>query len=233
MVQFNFNTKIKTVSKGYGDVRSNSNVPYGDFAKFANIIGIYYIKCKITNKKYIGSSKNVQSRITKHFSELFNNKHTNKSLQKDFNEYGYDNFEFDVYEICDENELLVKEKDKQISVGIDNLYNEKISNYYMSEELKNKYANVDKSTHKTMEYRQKMSSLKSNCIMQYEIDILNKTYNPIKMYDNMAEVIDVNPTFKPQPIRGVCNGSKRSAYGFYWRYVDNDGNPLDNGYKRF
>ena len=25
------------------------------------------------------------------------------------------------------------------------------------------------------------------------------------------------------PIRGVCNGSKKTTYGFIWRYVNSDG----------
>lgn len=232
MVQFNFNTKINVKSKGYGEVRRNANVPYGDFAKFANVSGVYFIRCNITNKEYIGSSKNIQLRITKHFNELFNHIHSNKSLQKDFDEYGYNEFVFDVYEICKDKELLIKEREKQIFIGIENLYNDKISNYYVSEELKNKYANVSKDTHKTIQYREKMSKLKSNYIMQYEIDVVNQRYNPIKMYNNMEEVLDNNPTFKGQPIRGVCNGSKKSAYGFYWRYVDKEGNLLDTGRKK-
>lgn len=39
----------------------------------------------------------------------------------------------------------------------------------------------------------------------------------------MNDVIKENPTFKGQPIRGVCNGSKKTAYGFIWRYVNSDG----------
>lgn len=48
-------------------------------------------------------------------------------------------------------------------------------------------------------------------------------FYPIKVYDNMNDVIKENPTFKGQPIRGVCNGSKKTAYGFIWRYVNSDG----------
>lgn len=237
MVQLKFNLSVSKernvkVNVSCNKIRSNANIPYGDFAKFANIIGVYYIKCKITNKQYVGSSKNIQSRLSKHFSELFNNKHRNKKLQEEFNKYGYDNFEFDIYETCDIDELLNKERNKQISIGVDNLYNEKISNYYISEELKKIHASADKSSHKTNEYREKMRELKSNYIIQYEIDYTNKTYNAIAMYDNMKEVIDLNPTFKPQPIRGVCNGSKKSAYGFYWRYADENGNILKCGYKQ-
>ena len=83
MVKFNFtlsavNGEKKTAKQIYGVVRRNAHVPYGDFAKFKDIVGVYYIKCKTTNKQYVGSTTNVAERIGKHFSELFNNKHTNK-----------------------------------------------------------------------------------------------------------------------------------------------------------
>lgn len=66
--------------------------------------------------------------------------------------------------------------------------------------------------------QKKISLLKSHAIAQYD-----RKGNPIKVYDNMNDVIKENPTFKGQPIRGVCNGSKKTAYGFIWRYVNSDG----------
>lgn len=86
---------------------------------------------------------------------MFNNKHTNKRLQKDFNDYGYNDFCFDIYLICTKDALLQEEKRIQIEIGINNLYNLKISGYYMDEELRKQYANTDKSSHKTKEFREK------------------------------------------------------------------------------
>lgn len=33
-------------------------------------------------------------------------------------------------------------------------------------------------------------------------------------------------------IRGCCNGSKNTAYGYIWRYIDNDNNIINDGYKK-
>lgn len=63
-----------------------------------------------------------------------------------------------------------------------------------------------------------MKLIKSNSIGQY-IKCPNGNIELIRSYNNMDEVIEVNSTFKPQPIRGACNGSKRSAYGYHWRYL--------------
>lgn len=71
--------------------------------------GIYCIKNKITNKVYIGQSKNIKSRWRKHKSELKNGTHDNDYLQMAWDKYGENNFIFRVLELCDENDLDEKE----------------------------------------------------------------------------------------------------------------------------
>lgn len=197
--------------------RELDNFEYGTFSPLINKSGIYQIKNLLTNKIYIGSSKDIGRRLQKHFSELRFNRHTNKRLQSDFNKFSIENFEWSVIEYTSEN-LIDKERNYQIEIGIESLYNDKISNYYMNEELKSKLASVDKSSHKTKEYREKMSLLKSHAIVQYD-----KNGNPINKYDNMNNLLKENPNYKGQTIRGACNGSKYQAYGFFWRYLNPDG----------
>lgn len=207
--------KLKGLSNPIKRVTDNFN--YGTFSNLLNKQGIYKISNNKTGICYIGSSTDIGSRLQKHFSELRFNRHPNKRLQKDFNTYGVGIFSWSIIEETNEN-LITKEREYQINTGIDNLYNDKISNYYMSDELRKNYGSGDKSSHRTDEYRKKMSLLKSHAIAQYD-----RKGNPIKIYDNMNDVIKENPTFKGQPIRGVCNGSKKTAYGFIWRYVNSDG----------
>jgi group I intron endonuclease len=69
------------------------------------ISGIYQIECLKNNKKYIGSAINLSKRRDKHFSDLRNCKHENNYLQKAWNKYGEDNFEFSILEsqiICED-----------------------------------------------------------------------------------------------------------------------------------
>lgn len=231
MVTFNFSLpkkqrKDKEVKNKevYGVIRGNGVVPYGDLAKYADVVGVYYIKSKTSNKQYVGSSKNIQRRIGKHFSELKYNRHRDKDLQEEYNLYGYDNFECGVYETCNIDELLIKEKEWQVKIGIDNLYNQKISGYYITEELRKMHANADKSTHKTQSYRDKMSKLKSNYIAQYDLN-----HNLIKIWDSAKEVCDTLGYTRSVILSG-CNGSKKHPYGYYWRYCDSKGNTIYNGY---
>ena len=65
---------------------------------FMQIGYIYIIQNMINGKYYLGSTKNVQVRKTKHFRELRNNSHHSILLQRAVNKYGIENFEFIIIE---------------------------------------------------------------------------------------------------------------------------------------
>lgn len=201
--------------------RSQDTFNYGELTQY-NYAGIYAILCNTTGIRYIGSTNNIGRRVSKHFSELKLNRHANIRFQKAYNEYGFDDFKIEIIEKTD-SDLLNKEKEYQIFFGIDSIFNDKISGYWCSEEYSANKAKADKSSHKTEEYKKRMSKIKSNRVVQlllkydsqegYYLDI-------VRYYESINEVISENPTFKGQPIRGVCNGSKKSAYGFVWKFID-------------
>lgn len=56
--------------------------------------GIYSIVNLINNHCYIGSSIDIDKRITRHKHNLKNNKHHSKYLQRAWNKYGEENFKF-------------------------------------------------------------------------------------------------------------------------------------------
>ena len=85
--------------------------------------GIYYIINKINNKRYIGSSVDVQKRLSTHFSRLRNNNHPNKYLQSAVIKYGLDCFEGRLIEECSAEDLLIIEQDHIDSYDEDQLYN--------------------------------------------------------------------------------------------------------------
>lgn len=212
-------------------IRSTDVFGYRAFTGFS-YSGVYSIKCIATNKQYIGATNNITRRISKHFSELHLNRHTNSRLQNDYNKYGYKMFIIDCLERCEIDKLLEREKFYQIKIGIDNIYNDKISGYWCSEEYKEKHRYSDKSSHKTIEYREKMRKIKSHKICQYVIVPFNNTMieKEIKIYDCMKDVLDNNP-YKRSVINSCCNGWKKSAYGYRWKYIDENGNQVF-GHKR-
>ena len=65
------------------------------------VSGVYKITCIENGMIYIGSSKNISGRLSKHKNLLKNNKHHNQYLQNSFNKYGENSFEFHVLEVCD------------------------------------------------------------------------------------------------------------------------------------
>lgn len=61
-------------------------------------IWIYQIKNKVNNKIYIGSTINLERRWENHIYQLKNNIHHSLKLQRAWNKYGEDNFEFSIIE---------------------------------------------------------------------------------------------------------------------------------------
>lgn len=62
--------------------------------------GIYKITNTINGKVYIGQSININKRFKTHLSDLKYNRHHNIYLQKSFNKYGPEAFEFKVIKFC-------------------------------------------------------------------------------------------------------------------------------------
>lgn len=75
-----------------------------------NVMGVYKIIFKLTGDLYIGSSKNIRKRQIRHFSNLRCGKHHNIFLQRVWNKYGEENFDFEIIENLEhESDLFVRE----------------------------------------------------------------------------------------------------------------------------
>jgi len=68
--------------------------------------GVYHIIDKTTNKRYVGSSKNIETRWYRHRSSLRKNKHHSPALQNAWNVRGEENFFFLIAEVCCESKLI-------------------------------------------------------------------------------------------------------------------------------
>lgn len=73
--------------------------------------GIYKIINKINQKYYLGSSKNIEKRWDRHISDLKNQRHHSILLQRSWNKYGEENFDFTIIEVIDENQILIREQE--------------------------------------------------------------------------------------------------------------------------
>lgn len=71
-----------------------------------NCNGVYQIHNKINNKNYVGSTSNLDRRIKNHKQHLAKGCHNNRKLQKDYDTYGLDAFDFIILEKAVEQDLL-------------------------------------------------------------------------------------------------------------------------------
>lgn len=83
--------------------------------------GIYAIVNKVTDRKYIGQTGRFLYRWTKHKLLLHRGEHSNLELQRDWNLYGPDAFEFQILEIVGGMALVKREREYIQSMT--NLYN--------------------------------------------------------------------------------------------------------------
>ena len=67
---------------------------------FINESGIYKCTCTANGRSYIGQAQDLSSRRKHHINDLNNNKHANSHLQRAWNKYGADNFQWEILELC-------------------------------------------------------------------------------------------------------------------------------------
>ena len=194
--------------------REKDNFEYGEFKDFRKS-GIYELSCIVNNKSYIGASSDIGSRVSKHFSELRLNRHPNRRLQIDYNLYGQDNFKYSILE--ETTNLYEREIYYQTQRALDILYNDKITGIFQVERLNHNGAS--RETHKTQEYRDKMSTLLTKHKVA-RIDIITKEI--LEVFESVQSIELEYPNYKVNVIRGVCNGTKRSYRGYGWIYLDKD-----------
>ena len=72
--------------------------------------GIYSIINIETGQRYIGSSSDIDGRISRHLYHLKNNNHPNNYLQNSWNKYGECNFIFHIIEFCQKDKCLEYEQ---------------------------------------------------------------------------------------------------------------------------
>lgn len=75
------------------------------------ISGVYQIRNIVNGKRYIGSSVDVHRRLIIHRCLLNCKKHTNQILQRSWDKYGSDNFDFSILLYCNSNETLKYEQE--------------------------------------------------------------------------------------------------------------------------
>jgi hypothetical protein len=138
--------------------------------------GIYQIINLKNKKRYIGQSINIKSRWIRHRYELNNNIHINPKLQRSWNKYGENSFEFKVIFACGESELSFFEKQEVERILIRDRYN--INKDYDTLKGKN---NPFYGKNHTKKVKKKLSELASKRIGYKNSNFGNKYSNETKI----------------------------------------------------
>lgn len=77
-----------------------------EFLQFKNIRCVYRLTCVANGMSYIGQTNNLWRRLREHSNDLRKGEHSNKSLQKDYDNFGAEQFVFSIESKCEECESL-------------------------------------------------------------------------------------------------------------------------------
>jgi len=179
------------------------------------MIGIYKIENLNTGDIYIGSSKNIKERRTRHFKDLRNGNHHSIILQRAFDKYSESMLKFQVVEECSIDELLIREQ-----YFIDTLapvYNicriaGSVLHTKQSDEVRKKrseYALQNKIVPPESTWRNKMKKV---IMLDYEsLDILQE----FESASEACRFLGKNSTFCSS-ITNCCRNKRFSAFGYRW-----------------
>lgn len=209
--------------------------------------GIYVIYNKTTNKKYVGKSTNIHSRIKQHITQLnTKSKDENRHMIRAWHKYGQNDFEYFVVEYLDlacveklkERELFwqlhFKVTDRKYGY---NFRLDSSSNMIVHEDTRKLMSKNRKQLHKdnpelrweigkkvsdywknNPDAKEIMSNLVSKAATNYSIVQLDKDFNIINEFETQRLLKEQLPDYYLPAILQVCNGNKSSHKGFYWRY---------------
>ena len=114
------------------------------------ISAVYKITNTVTNDFYIGSSKNVKSRLAVHKCQSVWKNYPNKQLYQDMRKYSVDKFEFDI--LCEVEPEKLKETEQKFIETLKPTYNSNNASGWDIERYK-KYQKSDKCKEYYNKYR--------------------------------------------------------------------------------
>ena len=196
------------------------------------MIGIYKITNKINGKAYVGQSVNIETRWLKHRKDTHNH-----DLRNDINNYGLENFIFEVLELCELEQLNERERywikhyntyeqGYNLTLGGDADTNPLNLDYDMVYE---EYLKTNSMAETAKKFNCSVTPVR-NAVRQHGIDRSNEEKEkPVEQID--PHTLEVVATFSSISEAGraigisggaisrVINGHGVSAAGYYWRLV--------------
>lgn len=170
-------------------------------------LGIYIIKNTINKKFYIGSSENVYRRLQNHKSALKRQKHDNQLLQRNWDKYGINCFEFLLLEKIEKLKDLLPREQGWLNKFWDGqkqcLNISKVANSVMS------------GRHHTNETKQKISKAmidkRNQAVVAFSKDGKIQLFKSIKEASEKTQI-------KRTAISECLSGRNKTAGKLQWKY---------------
>lgn len=142
--------------------------------------GIYKIENKLNSKCYIGSAVNIKARLAVHRSDLNLNRHCNSYLQRAWNKYGENSFNFEPLLYCDKKNLIFYEQKTVDKIHtVNGVYNlrlcvENTGGWKHSDISKQKISNCHKGRKLSEEHKKKIAaSVKTSFTEEHKQKLLS------------------------------------------------------------
>ena len=203
---------------------------------------IYKITNLINQKIYIGkTTKTIESRWNKHWADSIREDISNRPLYKAFNKYGKENFKIEQLEECSIDELSDREiywieklgsfkygynatqgGDGKHYADYDLIYNLYKEGYTIRKIAE--LTGYDKDTVTTainlqgITHEEKVARGRES--IQHSVAQLDKnTKEILNIYPSLKEAYKAINKEHSGHIASVCNGKRKTAYGYSWKYI--------------
>lgn len=208
--------------------------------KYNEKAGIYQIRNIINNKVYIGSAKNLYDRRARHWYD-FRKGHYNLKLRRAFNKYGIDAFVFEIIELIEDISLLLVREQHYLDTlrPFENGYNilafagsclgskssdltrEKLRIAHLGKKMPEKQRleliEIRTGWKLTQNTKDKIGLANRNKGNK-KVAQLDRNGNIVKSFTSINEA-QKETGINPSNIGEVCNGNRKSAGGYYWKFI--------------
>lgn len=194
------------------------------------ISGVYRITNIINGKFYIGASVDIDMRYTTHMGRDAR-RYVNHPFYKDIREFGKENFEIDVLEFCEREKLLEREQFYYDELHPEyNLVRPAENNFLYKEvqEKASKNSNTPyhvkkrKELYNTPEYKEYFRRVHTTQMKPVEMllngEILKSFISLQEAARYISDATEYKGKNKTSKIKAVCDGERKTAYGYKWRY---------------
>lgn len=168
--------------------------------------GIYIIQNMINHKVYVGSTVWFKERMNSHFNKLRKKEHDCEHLQRSFNKYGRDNFEFKVIEYISDIEKLNSRE--QFWFGFYSVRNHNLC--FNSSPTAGSNRGISFSEEQKNVFYRRGNARNSRVVCQ--LDLHGNLLKVFECIQDAAEFVGVNHT----GISLACSGKRKSIAGFQW-----------------